>query len=213
MITDEYLKSLISDDVKEVKRLIVDKKFDFQELLYFRNLEDIRIVGLELDILEMAVLSKMASLKSIYFIDCNIENIGLLSPLDIDTLYLENCSVDSIEEINAILNIKNLYLEDMGTIDLDDIPVIRILENLSFTNTKLKNESKLIMMDRIIALDLVNTGISTIDMLIGSDTLKTLVIDENIYSNNREVVKYLKEKNVLVVNDMNQDVESYYGDI
>ncbi len=212
MITDEYLKSIIDDDIKKVRRLVVDKKFNFQELIYFRNLEDIRIIGLDLDVLEMAVLSKMTKLRSVYFIDCNIENLKLLSSLELETLYLENCSISDVEDINA-LKMKNLYLEDMSSIDLDEIPVIRVLENLSFTNTRIKNENRLITLDKIIALDLVNTDIQSIDMLIGSETLKTLVIDEKIYKNNKDIVKYLKEKNVLVVNDMNQDVESYYGNI
>ena len=55
------------------------------------------------------------------------------------------------------------------------------------------------------------TNIKNIDTLAENDTLKVLVIDKEIYDENKEVVKYLINKKVNVVDYMNQDVESAYG--
>ena len=68
-----------------------------------------------------------------------------------------------------------------------------------------------ITLDKIENLCLSGTNIKNIDTLTENETLKVLVIDKEIYDDNKEVVRYLINRGVSVVDYMNQDVESAYG--
>ena len=65
-------------------------------------------------------------------------------------------------------------------------------------------------MDKIIYLDLFNTRITDLSILINMEYLKVLVIDEELAKSNKEIIKQLIEKGIKVVNDSNQSVVIYF---
>ena len=221
MIKNPYLKKLINknlgkdneifskEELDSIVSLTIEDKIDFYELRELVNLNELKIYNMELSTIELASIGKLNNLKELFIIRCSVDGIRQLDGMSLDTLYISDSFVDDFMFINNI-NVNNLYLENMGEIDLKDISIIRNVTSLSLDNTIVSNEDKMIFLDKIINLSIFNTGIKNIDTLVENDTLKMLVIDEEIYKNNILVVKKLKSRDVLVVNDMNQDVESCY---
>lgn len=217
-----YLNKLISEyfpgkenfdkeDLDSFETIRIEELIDFSELSNLCNLQTLQIFNCNLNLLSLKEISGLKSLKEIYFINCEVVGLSLLEELSLDTLFMDNCVITDIEGIDA-LSIKHLFLDNIKEVDLDQISIIRVLESLSLINTTVLNEDKMIYMDKIINLNLYGTSIKSIDTLIGNETLKTLVIDEDIYNNNKEVVRVLKDRGISVVNEMNQDVESAYED-
>lgn len=201
--------SFTLEELNEIKSLNIEEKIDFSELLCLKGILELKLYDLELTNVEIDIISRIESLNSLYLLNCEVQSFSNLVDKELDTLYIYNSSIGDIKILNN-LNVVNLFLEDMDTIDLDDISLIRNVESLSLNDTKVLNEYKLIFMDKIVNLAIANTGIDNIDTLVGNDTLKYLVIDEEIFKKNIEVVNVLKSNGVLVVNSMNQPVESYY---
>ena len=217
-INDTYIKDLINrelstnkddfseEELKKIEMLNIEKKFDFSELINLINIKELKFYDMHLAVDELAIISKLNSLENLYFLNCEIDSLNVLSTLELDTFYLESTEVDNIKYINN-MSIKNLFLEKMFSVDLNDISIIRNVVSLSLNNTKVLNEDKMIYMDKIVNLSIVNTGIKNIDTLIGSDTLKTIVIDRDIYKNNVVVVKKLMSNGVSVVSETNQVID------
>ena len=217
-INDTYIKDLINrelstnkddfseEELKKIEMLNIEKKFDFSELINLINIKELKFYDMHLAVDELAIISKLNSLENLYFLNCEIDSLNVLSTLELDTFYLESTGVDNIKYINN-MSIKNLFLEKMFSVDLNDISIIRNVVSLSLNNTKVLNEDKMIYMDKIVNLSIVNTGIKNIDTLIGSDTLKTIVIDRDIYKNNVVVVKKLMSNGVSVVSETNQVID------
>lgn len=187
--------------------IIIDNIFNIEEIKN-SNLEEIIFMNRNITIHDINILNTVKKLKKIYFIDTKIEYLNELN-LDIKSLYFDNCNIEEIIDINKF-NLKELFLENQHEIDLNDINIIRNIETLSFTNTKITNEEKLIFMDKIIYLDLFNTRITDLSILINMEYLKVLVIDEELAKSNKEIIKQLIEKGIKVVNDSNQSVVIYF---
>ena len=187
--------------------IIIDNIFNIEEIKN-SNLEEIIFMNRNITIHDINILNTVKKLKKIYFIDTKIEYLNELN-LDIKSLYFDNCNIEEIIDINKF-NLKELFLENQHEIDLNDINIIRNIETLSFTNTKIINEEKLIFMDKIIYLDLFNTRITDLSILINMEYLKVLVIDEELAKSNKEIIKQLIEKGIKVVNDSNQSVVIYF---
>ena len=187
--------------------IIIDSIFNIEEIKN-SNLEEIIFMNRNITIHDINILNTVKKLKKIYFIDTKIEYLNELN-LDIKSLYFDNCNIEEIIDINKF-NLKELFLENQHEIDLNDINIIRNIETLSFTNTKIINEEKLIFMDKIIYLDLFNTRITDLSILINMEYLKVLVIDEELAKSNKEIIKQLIEKGIKVVNDSNQSVVIYF---
>ena len=187
--------------------IIIDNIFNIEEIKN-SNLEEIIFMNRNITIHDINILNTVKKLKKIYFIDTKIEYLNELN-LDIKSLYFDNCNIEEIIDINKF-NLKELFLENQHEIDLNDINIIRNIETLSFTNTKIINAEKLIFMDKIIYLDLFNTRITDLSILINMEYLKVLVIDEELAKSNKEIIKQLIEKGIKVVNDSNQSVVIYF---
>ncbi len=207
MINNEYLKSLIADEnIDAIEALNIEQNIDFSELMIFNNLRELKIYDLDLSIADIDNISKLQNLKYLFFINCNLDSLEGLVGLDLDTLYLSNTNIKKIKFID-VLNPKHLFLENIDVIDLNDISIIRDVEELSLNNSKVLNEDKMIYLDKIVNLSIANTGIKNIDTLVANETLKLLVIDDDIYNNNKEVVKALSRRGVQVVDIMNNSYE------
>ena len=181
---------------------------DFDELNDKLDIEELMINNRNINEINISIINKLTNLKSLFLINCDVENLELLE-CNIEKLYIDSCDIENLPIINNY-KLKELFLENMDTIDLEDYSLIRNIESLSFTNTKIKNAEKLIFMDKIINLDLFNSGINDLSIFINMDTLKTLVIDEKTAINNKDIVEILINNGVNVVNDSNQSVVMYY---
>lgn len=221
LIRSEYLNRLLSkkfdvsyeaigaEELAEIENLVIEEEIDFSDLVFFTNLKELKIYNLEVTMADLDMISKIASLKELYFTDCEIESLEGLVDTQISTLYFYNSLVEDLYYINNF-PLKELYLENMGIVDLDNISIIRNLETLSLNDTKILNEQKLIFLDAIVNLSLSGTEIKSIDTLVANESLKCLVVDDEIIKNNLSIISVLKGNGVKVVNEKNQEVESYY---
>ena len=188
--------------------LIIDEVFNIDNIEEKDIVEEVRFINRRVGIYEINVLNTLTNLKKLYFIDSKLDNLERLN-IDIKTLYFDNCEIEEILDINKF-NLDELFLENQDEIDLDDLGIIRNVNTLSFTNTKLLNEEKFIFMDKIVYLDLFNTGVKDLSIFMNMDNLKALVIDEEMAKANKEFVLYMIEKGINVVNDSNQSVVMYF---
>ena len=188
--------------------LIINEVFNIDNIEEKDIVEEVRFINRRVGIYEINVLNTLTNLKKLYFIDSKIDNLERLN-VNIKTLYFDNCEIEEILDINKF-NLDELFLENQDEIDLDDLGIIRNINTLSFTNTKLLNEEKFIFMDKIVYLDLFNTGVKDLSIFMNMDNLKALVIDEEMAKANKEFVLYMIEKGINVVNDSNQSVVMYF---
>lgn len=208
MIKDKYLKRILLDnnDINSIESLNIEQEIDFSELSIMNNLKELKIYDLDLSIVDIYNISKIQSLKDLFFINCNVESLEGLVGTNIEKLYIDNSSVGDIHFIDTF-NLKSLFLDNMEMVDLKEISTIRVIEDLSLNNTRVLNEDKLIYLDKIINLSIANTKIKNIDTLVANETLKLLVIDDDIFNNNKEVVRELIRRNISVVDMMNRRYE------
>jgi len=200
-ITNEFLES--------ITQINLNQNINYNDLLQFKNLKEIIFTNISIDNSLYKILSNL-KINKLTFLDCKLENFEYFKN-SIKYLCINNCEIDNIYELNKFKNLDSLYLDEVNEIDLDYLTIIKNIKNLSFYNTKTINEDKLIILDKIENLCLAGTEIDSIDTLAYNETLKTLVIDKEIYDKNREVVKHLIYVGVNVIDYMNQNVESAYG--
>ena len=200
-ITKEFLES--------IKQINLNQNINYNELLIMKNLEEIIFTNINIDNSLFKILSKL-NIKKLTFINCSIEDFEYFRN-NLEYLCFNNCEIDNTNEIGKFNKLNSLYLDEVNNINLDYLPNIRNITNLSFLNTMVFSEERLITLDKIENLCLSGTNIKNIDTLTENETLKVLVIDKEIYDDNKEVVRYLINRGVSVVDYMNQDVESAYG--
>ena len=189
--------SFSREELSNVKYLNIEQKIDFEELVKLTNLEELKFYNREITVTDLAVLNNLKELKNLYFIDCEIESFRILNGMKLDTLYLDNSTVDELKHLNNLF-IDKLFLHNMVNVDLDDISIIRNVTSLSLDYSKVLNEKRMIFLDKIENLSLVKTGIESIDTLIANESLKYLIIDEEIAKNNQEAIKELQKNDVNV---------------
>lgn len=200
-ITKEFLEN--------ITQINLNFNINYNELLLFKNLKEIIITDINVDSSLYNVLSNL-KINKISFINCYLEDFKYFNN-NLEYLYFSNCEIENINEIGKFNKLNSLYLDEVNNINLDYLLNIRNIKNISFLNTLVFNEERLITLDKIENLCLSGTNIKNIDTLTENETLKTLVIDKEIYDANKEVVKYLINRGVSVVDYMNQNVESAYG--
>lgn len=197
------------DFLDTITQINITQNINYTELLKIRNIEEIIVTGINIDISFYQVLSKLKRLEKLTFIDCNLNNLKYFDN-NIKYLCFNNCQIDNIIEISKFNNLESLYLDETPDINLDYFPNLKNIINLSFMNTKVLNSNNLIYLDKIENLCLTNSNIDKIDTLIENETLKTLVIDQEIYKNNKEVIKHLINRGVKVVDYLNRNVVEEY---
>ena len=213
MIDDVELNNLIklnndALDLSKIKSLKIDFLFNYKELLKIRNLEELRFNSIEIEDELLEILNVLPNLKRLYFINCDIHNLDILND-KLELLYIERCMLSDVSEINKFTNLKSLSLVEMSEVDLNKISIIKKIENIDFMNSRIVNEESFINLNKIIKLCISDTNVKNIDTLIGIDSLKKLVIDEDIYSSNLDVVNYLINKGIEITNKYGES----FGDI
>lgn len=196
-------------DLLSITNLKIDYVFNYEELLNLPNLNEIKFISLEITEDLLRVLNHLKKLKSIYFVNCDISYLGILDN-NFEKIYFERCIIKDYLVINRFTKLKSLSFVDMGEIDLDIIPIIRNIIDLNFMNTKIVNEDKLIILDKIENLCLDGADVHNIDTLVENESLKTLIIDDNIYNNNKKVIHYLIERGISVSNKYGEEVGDWY---
>ena len=186
-------------DLSKIKTLKIDFLFNYKELLKIRNLEELRFNSIEIEDELLEILNALPNLKRLFFINCDIHNLDILND-KLELLYIERCMLSDISEINKFTNLKSLSLVEIPEVDLNKISIIKKIENINFMNSRIVNEDSFINLNKIIKLCISDTNVKNIDTLIGIDSLKKLVIDEDIYSSNLDVVNYLINKGIEITN-------------
>lgn len=202
-------KKITADFLNTITSINLNQNINYSELLLFKNLKELVLTNICIDNSLYNILSKL-NLKKLTFIDCRLEDFEYFNN-NLEYLVFNNCEIENIYELGKFKKLDSLYLDEVNDINLDYFPNIKTIRNLSFFNTKIINEDKLIILDKIEALCLSGTNIKSIDTLTYNETLKTLVIDKEIYESNKVVVEHLIKNGVNVVDYMNQSVESAYG--
>lgn len=213
MIDDIELNNLIklnndALDLSKIKALKIDFLFNYKELLKINNLEELRFNSIEIEDELLEILNVLPNLKRLFFINCDIHNLDILND-KLELLYIERCMLSDISEINKFTNLKSLSLVEIPKVDLNKISIIKKIENINFMNSRIVNEDSFINLNKIINFCISNTNVKSIDTLIGIDSLKKLVIDEDIYSSNLDVVNYLINKGIEITNNYGES----FGDM
>jgi hypothetical protein len=213
MIDDIELNNLIklnndALDLSKIKALKIDFLFNYKELLKINNLEELRFNSIEIEDELLEILNVLPNLKRLFFINCDIHNLDILND-KLELLYIERCMLSDISEINKFTNLKSLSLVEIPEVDLNKISIIKKIENINFMNSRIVNEDSFINLNKIVNFCISNTNVKNIDTLIGIDSLKKLVIDEDIYSSNLDVVNYLINKGIEITNNYGES----FGDM
>lgn len=199
---EDYLVS----EIPQIKNIRIDFNCNYMELLKFTGVEEITFIGLSFDEVVFSLLSGFKNLESLNFVNCKISGINNLGN-GIKSLYFDSCEIYDICELNVFSKLEKLFLDRCGSVDLNKIPVIRNTLFLSFMGTLVTNEIRLIYLDRIVNLCLVDSGDLNIDTLVSNNTLKYLMIDNKICDNNKSVIKHLiDKKGVSVVDEFRRNI-------
>ena len=87
------------DFLDTITQINITQNINYTELLKIRNLEEIIVTGINIDISFYQVLSKLKRLEKLTFIDCNLNNLKYFDN-NIKYLCFNNCQIDNIIEIS-----------------------------------------------------------------------------------------------------------------
>lgn len=175
------------------------------DLVYFTKLENLILKNIVIDDYVLFNILSLKNLESLSLEKCNIKS-NKLGELSIKKLYINGGMVDYLYYINDINNLENLYLDNLDKVDLKLLNMLSNLKEFSIGNSIVVNDEYIFYLNKVEKLRLDGTGINDLSLCLSLENLKVLIIDENQVLNNKDFIKKLKEKSVIVVDSYNREI-------
>ena len=103
-----------------------------------------------------------------------------------------------MDRLNNFKFLNKLSLIDMKKVDILFLKDLPNLSSLTLTNSKVERENMLSIFNLIEFLAIDNTDIKDVSFLNEMNKLKVLIIDSNLYENNKKLINSLVKRNVCV---------------
>ena len=162
-------------------------------LKYFVSLEVLTIKNMPCSEELLNEIIKLQNLKSLRLVNSSIFNKKLT------TLILNNTYVNNMDRLNNFKFLNKLSLIDMKKVDILFLKDLPNLSSLTLTNSKVERENMLSIFNLIECLAIDNTDIKDVSFLNEMNKLKVLIIDSNLYENNKKLINSLIKRNVCVL--------------
>ncbi len=133
------VESIVKEDLSNIKTMTVDrisldgsiKKINYEELLYFENLEELNIFNCMIEQKLMNVIINLKNLRILKIYNCDFVDYinNFFSMINLEELVISNC-----------LGIKNLTLENLKYLEIrniDEMFSIKNVECLNISNTRI----------------------------------------------------------------------------
>lgn len=168
-------------------------------LKYFVSLESLTIKNMPCSEELLNEIIKLQNLKSLRLVNSSVFNIEKLSNKKLTTLILNNTYVNNMDRLNNFKFLNKLSLIDMKKVDILFLKDLPNLSSLTLTNSKVERENMLSIFNLIECLAIDNTDIKDVSFLNEMNKLKVLIIDSNLYENNKKLINSLVKRNVCVL--------------
>ena len=104
------------EDLENIENLslVFDKEekinYDFKDLLYFKNLKELTIIGASINNFEINCINRIDTLKELTFIQCRFKAKCNLCN-NIEEVIVQKCKNFKKEYVSELNNIKNIKIE------------------------------------------------------------------------------------------------------
>lgn len=163
------------------------------------QVQEIELVEFPLLAIEVDLLKRFGELLSLTCTKMYLNDLEFI-PNTIQNLAFYNCF---IEKMNALKYFTNLYTLSITncSISMGKI-VLPLLEKLDISYSRVEGEEFLLFLDNLEELNICSCVIKNYDFLRSLVNLKRLIIDEDSYNNNLELMRELEQKNILIYDEM-----------
>lgn len=203
---DKIENSFSKQELYKITEVVIDYKnekdssFEFlEELLNFRNLKSITIRNGYIYNDNYNILLKLNNLTELVFENCEFENADLLASLNLTSLSLINCKINSYSFINVFENLQWLTIIN-GNIEISKINRLSNLKYLQISYSNIIDNSQL-NINGLSELYIDNTNINEFNFLNNLFNLKKISIDIKQYNDNKELFNSLMKNNIMVLNE------------
>lgn len=205
-----------NDELNSFEEIIIDSvgfeskynDIDIQELVLLKNLEVIEFHNTNFTNEDLVKLNKL-NLNKLHFYKCNFQSVKQLINYDLKVLGFTFCHLEDLKYINNINCLEELYLEGFNNLDLEDISIIKNLKQLSLRASRVDNQELLIFLSNVENLRLDHSNIKSLSFCLSLPYLKRLIVSDDMYLPNQEIINNLHNNGVLVIDPINQKVVDY----
>ena len=145
------------------------------------------------------IFLKLNNLSEFVFENCEFENADLIASLKLKSLSLINCKIENYSFINIFENLEELSIIN-GIIEIKKINNLKHLKYLQISYSKIIDDVDL-NIQQISELYIDNTNILNFALLNNLLNLKKISIDENQYTDNKELFNNMTKRKIIVLNE------------
>ncbi len=145
------------------------------------------------------IFLKLNNLSEFVFENCEFENADLIASLKLKSLSLINCKIENYSFINIFENLEELSIIN-GIIEIKKINNLKHLKYLQISYSKIIDDVDL-NIQQISELYIDNTNILNFAFLNNLLNLKKISIDENQYTDNKELFNNMTKRKIIVLNE------------
>jgi len=176
----------------------------FEDLQYFRNLEELSISNSNIKEEDMAYIYTLSNLKNLSFYECSFDNLNGIENLDkLEILSISKVSYSNIDSLNKLSQLKYLDLISLDIESLDFLVPLKNLKHLDLSGSTIINSQAIIKLSSLDFLAVPQVKGLNIEQLLLLNNLKELVLS----SDDIKVYQAKFEKTNIKIYDQN-----YIGD-
>ena len=166
------------------------------ELPKLKHLKSITFRNGYIDNIDYHTFSKLNDLDEVVFERCEFENADLIASLELKSLSLINCDINSYDFIYIIEGLEELTVIN-GKIDFIKLNLLNKLRYLQLSYSNIVNGN--LNINALEELYIDNTDINDFTFVKELTNLKKISIDKKQYENNKELFDELINNNIVIL--------------
>lgn len=203
---DKLENGFTEEELAQITEVVIDynseqeSSFVFlEELKKLKNLRSLTLRNGYIYNDNYNIFLYLNNLSELVFDNCEFENADLITMLRLKSLSLINCKIANYNFIDIFKTLEKLAIVN-GTVELERINMLRDLNylQLSYSNITDKTDLRVYSLRE---LHIDNTNIADLNFLNNLPNLGRIGIDEEQYSNNKDLFDSLMKKDILVLNE------------
>ena len=191
-------------ELDQINEVVIDYVNDegiinLNELNKFQNLKSITIRNGFIENDDYKIFLSMKKLFKLTFDKCEFENADLIGSINLKVLELIACKINDYSFIRLLNNLEELTILN-GNVEMNSINRLKKLKFLRLSYSYIIENAELDIPDiKILYID--NTNIKKLEFIKKLSNLEKIIIDNNQYDNNKQIISYLNNENILVLDE------------
>lgn len=176
---------------------------DFSDLQYFTELEELDLSNMMVTRQTLEYICRLEKIKELKFYNCEFMTTieGITGLKKIEQLTFVSTKPSDISSVAKLSSLKKLGLIHLILVDMKFISYLANLEELDLTNSNVMDANISKLLKNLKVIRICGSTLEKIRFLKDCEHLTKVYLDKRQYSDNPEVIKYLKEKNIDILDE------------